>query len=143
MPHRIITPIFPYDLDKVINYNNELMVGWESEIYSLDVLEGYEVAEGQMDATLHQMASSRLGGDTQRGLRVRSEKWDQTFKHIMLPVWMCSYIYNDKTYQFAVNGQTGKINGTKPTSWVKVVSLIIFIVAIIATIVFFVMQQQN
>jgi predicted RNA-binding Zn-ribbon protein involved in translation (DUF1610 family) len=141
MPHRIITPIFPYDLDKVINYNNELMVGWESEIYSLDVLEGYEVAEGQMDATLHHMASSRLGGDTQRGLRVKSEKWDQTFKHIMLPVWMCSYIYNDKTYQFAVNGQTGKINGTKPTSWVKVVSLIIFIVAIIATIIFFVMQQ--
>lgn len=142
MPQRIIIPIFPYNLDKVINYSNELMVGWESEIYSINVLDGYAVAEGQMDARLRDMASTKLGGDTQRGLSVQSEKWDQTFKHIMLPVWMCSYIYNNKTYQFAVNGQTGKINGTKPTSWVKVTFFVLFILAIIGGIVFIVMQNQ-
>ena len=138
LPHKVITPIYPFQLDEVVNYNNDLVVGWEAEIYSLDVKEGYDVAEGQMDVHLKAMASDALGGDTQRHLRVNSQKWDQTFKHIVLPVWICSYIYNDKTYQFAVNGQTGKINGSKPTSWAKVVGLIVFIIAVIAGIVYLV-----
>ena len=117
------------------------MLGWESEIYSLDVLDGYHVAEEQMDAQLRDMASDDLGGDTQRRLRVTIEKWGQTFKHVVLPVWLCSYIYNDKTYRFAVNGQTGKINGTKPTSWFKVVGLILTIVAVIAVIFYFLMKD--
>lgn len=136
LPHKVITPIYPFKLDEVVNYSNELMVGWEAEIYSLDVLEGYHVAEKQMVEQLREMAKEALGGDTQRNLSIDVQKWGQTFKHIVLPVWICSYIYNDKTYQFAVNGQTGKINGTKPTSWFKVAGLILLIVAIIAAIVF-------
>lgn len=143
LPHRLITPIFPYELEKTINYTNDLMVGWESEIYSLDVLEGYQVAEGQMDAELLRIAKERIGGDTQRGVRVQSEKWDQTFKHLILPVWLCSYIYKDKSYQFAVNGQTGKINGTKPTSWIKVTFLVLVILAILGAIGYFIYTNEQ
>lgn len=141
LPHKVITPIYPFNLDKVVNYSNTLMVGWEAEIYSLDVLEGYHVAEKQMTEQLRGMASDALGGDTQRGLSINVQRWDQTFKHIILPVWICSYIYNDKTYQFAVNGQTGKIHGTKPTSWFKVAGLVLFIIAIIVVIVILVRQN--
>ena len=136
LPHKVITPIYPYNLEEVVNYTNTLIVGWEAEIYSLDVLEGYRVAEGQMDDALREMAKKALGGDTQRGLSLNIQKWGQTFKHIVLPVWICSYIYNDKTYQFAVNGQTGKISGSKPTSWVKVTFFVLFIILIIAAIYF-------
>ena len=130
LPHKVITPIYPFELEKVVNFSNNLLVGWEAEIYSLDVLEGYQIADKQMDKELRRIASNALGGDTQRGLSVHSQKWGQTFKHIILPVWICSYQYNDKTYQFAVNGQTGKINGSKPTSWIKVTFFILFIIAI-------------
>ncbi|BDS12647.1 hypothetical protein [Aureispira anguillae] len=135
LPHKVITPIYPFKLEEVVNYSPTLMVGWEAEIYSLDVSEGYQVAEKKMTEELRSRASDALGGDTQRNLSVNIQRWDQTFKHIILPVWICSYIYNDKTYQFAVNGQTGKIHGTKPTSWFKVLGLILLIVAIIAAIV--------
>lgn len=141
LPHKVISPIYPFDLNQVINYTNDLMIGWESEIYNLNLLEGYHVAEKKMDKELREMASDALGGDTQRHLSIDVEKWGQTFKHIVLPVWLCSYIYNDKTYRFAVNGQTGKISGTKPTSWVKIASLILSIIAIIAIIVFAVMNK--
>ena len=32
----------------------------------------------------------------------------------MLPVWMLHTRYQDKTYVFAMNGQTGKMTGTFP-----------------------------
>lgn len=141
LPHKVITAIYPFELDQVVNYSNDLVVGWEAEIYSVDVLEGYHIAEKKMDAEIKEMASDALGGDTQRALKVDTQKWAQTFKHIILPVWICSYIYNDKTYHFAVNGQTGKINGTKPTSWFKVAGLIFTIIAAIAIIVFLVKRN--
>lgn len=141
LPHNIITKIYPYQLGDLVNYDAQVLVGWESEIYSIDVNEGYGIADGIMDSRLRDIASKDLGGDTQRFLRVSSSKWDQTFKHIILPVWLCTYLYNGKAYQFAVNGQTGKINGEKPLSWVKITLLILVIIAIIATIV--IIANQN
>ncbi len=143
LPENIIERIFPYRLEEVINHNTELMVGWESEIYSVEVKDGYTKAENQMFETLRQRASRDLGGDTQRGLNVRADFYEQTFKHIILPVWLCSYKYNNKTYQFAVNGQTGKINGQKPISAIKVTLFVIFLLAVIGTIVYFVMQYSE
>ena len=32
----------------------------------------------------------------------------------MLPVWFMTYNYNDKMYEFALNGQTGKLAGIPP-----------------------------
>ena len=142
LPETIIEKIFPYQLDEVVNHNSELMVGLESEIYSLGVKEGYKKAEDQMFEKLRARAKRDLGGDTQRGLSLNADFYDQTFKHIILPVWLCTYKYNDKTYQFAVNGQNGKINGQKPISTIKVVLLVLLIIAIITTIVVLVMQNQ-
>ena len=34
----------------------------------------------------------------------------------MLPVWFMTYKYQDKMYEFAVNGQTGKVVGKLPLS---------------------------
>lgn len=141
LPDSVIQQIYPFQLDEVVNYSNALVVGWEAEIYSLDVLEGYKIAEKEMDRTLDDMASSRLGGDTQRGLSTDIRKWDQTFKHIILPIWICSYKYKEKTYQFAVNGQTGKIEGNKPFSAVKIFFFVLFLIIVIGVIVYFVSES--
>lgn len=37
-------------------------------------------------------------------------------EYVMLPVWMLNYRYQGKNYQFAINGQTGKLVGTLPLS---------------------------
>jgi DNA-directed RNA polymerase subunit RPC12/RpoP len=143
LPERTIEKIFPYRLEEVINHNAELMVGWEAEIYSLDVKEGYPKAEEKMMTEIRSRASRDLGGDTQRGLNTDSDFYDQTFKHVILPVWLCTYRYNDKSYQFAVNGQTGKINGDKPLSVIKIVLFILVILVIIGLIVYFVNKNNG
>ena len=39
-----------------------------------------------------------------------------TYKYILVPTWISSFKYKDKTYQFAINGQTGKLGGKAPVS---------------------------
>ncbi len=126
--------IEPYRLNELINFDVRYMLGWEAEVYSIGVDKGYELAAREMDRRIRQMCSAQLGGDTQRNLHVQSRKFNQTFKHIVLPLWMASYTYRNKTYRFFINGQTGKIVGDKPVSWVKIALLVLFFVAIMAGI---------
>ena len=131
LPEAVIRKIYPYGLKELINFSSPLLVGWEAEIYSVEVKEGYDKADKEMNDALRAEASRLLGGDTQRHLSLDIKKSDQTFKHILLPVWLCTYQYNNKTYRFAVNGQTAKIDGEKPVSWVKIFFLVVFIIGFI------------
>jgi hypothetical protein len=120
-----IQRILPYRLEEIVNYDPRLMLGWEAELYDVEVDRGYQRADVIMDSRIRQMCSAQLGGDTQRNLRVSSRKHSQTFKHIVLPLWICSYTYQNKLYHFLINGQTGRVDGEKPTSWIKIIFLVL------------------
>ncbi len=115
-----VQKILPFRLEEVVNFDPRLMVGWEAEVYKQEVDEGYREAELIMDHKIRNMCSAQLGGDTQRNLHVNSSKDSQTFKHIILPIWIASYVYNDKIYHFTINGQTGRVSGKKPISYFKI-----------------------
>ncbi|MEM9824080.1 MAG: hypothetical protein AAF985_23545, partial [Bacteroidota bacterium] len=100
LEQRFLEKILPFRLEEVVNFDPRLLMGWEAEVSNIDVNQGYQIAEQIMDHKLRNMCSAQLGGDTQRSLRVTSQKYEQTFKHIILPVWLCSYSYNNKIYHF-------------------------------------------
>ena len=78
-----------------------------------------------------------IGGDTQRILQSDIKLSDETFKHILLPVYIGSYRYSGKEYHFYINGQTGELSGTRPYSFWKIFFLVLFILVIIGIIVIF------
>jgi hypothetical protein len=41
-----------------------------------------------------------------------------------------SYVYHAKAYQLIVNGVTGKIDGERPWSWIKITLLVIAILIV-------------
>ncbi len=135
--------IFPYRLDEVVNYDPKLMLGWEGEIYKIEVDEGYEKADDIMDKRLRHLCSIELGGDTQRGLSISTEKYLKTFKHIILPVWISSYKYQNKIYHFTINGQTGKVGGKKPISPFKVAFAVLMCVLFVLSFVFLAQYLQS
>jgi len=51
---------------------------------------------------------------------MRAEFDDETWRYILLPVYLASYRYGDQTYQVMANGQTGEIAGQKPVAWLKI-----------------------
>ncbi len=132
-----ISSVYPFLLDQTVNYNPKLLLGWEAEVYSKTLDEGYKDAEHIMDGQLRQLSAQELGGDTQRRLRVVSKKFDQTYKHLILPIWLATYTYQDKVYHFVINGQTGRVSGKKPLSWIKIAFAVFLFLAIIGTIYYF------
>lgn len=124
--------ILPYELTDVVNFDKSLLLGWEAEVYSVPPEIGWNTAEQIMDEQIKAICIQKMGGDTYRNLRVQTFKSKQTFKHIILPLWLCSYQYKNKQYHFSINGQTGKIDGTKPLSIYKIMLVILLILLLVA-----------
>jgi hypothetical protein len=58
-----------------------------------------------------------------------------TYKHVLLPMWICSYRYRDKIYRFLVNARTGEVQGQRPWSWVKI-TLAALVAAVVAFVIY-------
>ncbi|MCS7075720.1 MAG: hypothetical protein NZ455_03375 [Bacteroidia bacterium] len=133
--HRV-EKIFPFNLEKLVNYDARFVAGWEAELYKIDLAQGAKIADEIMDKAIYERCAKEVPGDTYRDLRVTSEKTNLTYKHILLPIWISSYQYNGKTYQVIVNGQTGAISGEKPLSWVKIILTVLLVIVVIAILMF-------
>ena len=116
-------------------YDPAYIRGWTVERYQVDLRQASVVSQQQMDATLHQLCSREVPGDTQRNLQVHSDYQGRTFKHILVPVWLTTYTYGPKSFQVVINGYTGKMAGEFPLSWVKITLAILGVLLVIFVIV--------
>ena len=83
-----------------------------------------------------------IGGDQQRIHDIDTTISDVTFKHILLPVWLAAYKYNNKTYRFVVNGRTGRVQGERPWSAIKITIAIVLALIVAAGVGYVIAQNQ-
>lgn len=115
-------------------YDAGFLSGWTVEQYQIDLVAAAGHARQVMEAKTRTLCAGQVPGDTHRDLQVAADFSAQTFKHILVPVWMLAYNYGRQTHQVIVNGYTGAIAGKYPKSWIKISLLIFAILAVIATI---------
>jgi predicted RNA-binding Zn-ribbon protein involved in translation (DUF1610 family) len=124
--HKNAEQVLDYDLQEVVDYDPRVLLGWEAEVYDLDLHAGRAQAHDIIRQRERDACSELLGGDTQRDLSVDTSLSYESFKHLLLPLWLCAYTYRGKLYHFLVNGQTGKVTGSRPLSFWKVLLLVLF-----------------
>jgi hypothetical protein len=93
-----------------------------------------------MYAKLTAMCGAQVRGDTYRNLQIHPVYSGQTFKHILVPVWLLTYNFGAKSFQVVVNGVTGRMAGDYPKSPWKIALLVLL--AIIAILVFLTLAQE-
>jgi len=74
-------------------------------------------------------------GDTHRNLQVHTDYSGQTFKHVLVPIWLLTYDYGARNFQVVINGYTGTIAGKYPKSWVKITLAVLGALAAIGALV--------
>jgi Zn finger protein HypA/HybF involved in hydrogenase expression len=130
---RRLRRIEPFPTDTLVPYDPGYLAGWTVERYQIDLVAAAERSRAQMDAALRALCASQVPGDTYRNLVVDATYTDQTFKHILAPVWLLTYVYRTTAYQVAVNGVTGAIAGSRPWSVIKVTLLVLTILVVVIT----------
>jgi len=117
---------FPTTTD-LKHYDPGFLSGWVVEQYQIDLLAAAQHSQQMMDQKTRGLCAQQVPGDTHRDLQVGTAYSDQTFKHILVPVWLVNYTYGSKVFQIVINGYTGKIAGKHPLSWIKITLLVLAI----------------
>ncbi len=130
---RAVEP-FPTTSD-LVKYDPGFLSGWVVEQYQIDLIAAAQNARNQMTSELEQLCSAEVPGDTQRNLQIAPAFSADTYKHILLPIWLLSYSYGGRAWQVVINGYDGKLAGEYPKSWVKITILVLAILMVILIIV--------
>jgi Zn finger protein HypA/HybF involved in hydrogenase expression len=128
---RWLRAIEPFPTAGLIPYDAGYLAGWTVERYQIDLIGAATRSREQMEATLRRLCAAQVPGDTYQNLDVRATFADQRFKHILVPVWLMTYIYGHASYQVVVNGVTGQMAGGRPWSWIKIALLAIVILTLV------------
>jgi len=131
MEEKYVNKLDPWDLDQLTPYNPSYLTGFQVESYAIGLEEGFDKAKIRMESEIDQNIRRHIGGDEQR-IQWKSTSYEKiTFKHILLPVWISSYRFKDKVYQFLVNARTGEVQGGRPWSKVKITFAILSVAILV------------
>jgi DNA-directed RNA polymerase subunit RPC12/RpoP len=125
LPKSYTDALEPWDLPALEPYQPEYLAGFRAEAYTVELQEGYTEARGYMARVIERDVRFDIGGDRQRIHAIDTDVRNVTFKHILLPVWMAAYKYRGQTYRFVVNGRTGRVQGERPWSAIKITIAVI------------------
>lgn len=124
----------PFPTTTLIPYDPGYLSGWTVERYQIDLVAAAQQSRDQMNAELEEMCARQVPGDTYRNLRVNADYSNQTFKHILVPVWLLTYVYGATSYQVVLNGVTGTVAGSRPWSWIKIAGLVVLAIVLLVLI---------
>jgi ribosomal protein S27E len=106
-------------------YNSSYLAGFEAQRSQVSLPQGFEAAKNIMAGNIRFDVCRDIGGDTQRVHSISTDYNAITFKHILLPVWMCAYRYQNKQYQVIINARTAEVQGDRPYSVWKITAAVV------------------
>ncbi len=125
----------PWDLEALCPYEPAYLSGFKAQRYQVEVVNGFERAKVVMQRTIERDVRRDIGGDEQMVEAIETQYSQPMFRHLLLPVWIGAFRFQDKVYQVVVNARTGEVQGERPFSKVKITLLVIFLVVLITVLI--------
>ena len=121
VPPDLLRGIEPFPTKELAPYDAGYVSGWVVEQYQIDLVAAAQTfPRDRWTQSCAQLCAAQIPGDTHRNLQVDADYSAQTFKHVLLPIWLLTYQYSGTTYRIVANGVTGALAGKYPKSWIKI-----------------------
>ena len=138
----VMSKISNWDTMNMVEVDNRFLSGFTTEKYGLALTDGYQIAKNKMSDEIDYAIRRDIGGDRQRISSTDIVFSNIKFKLILLPVYMSSYVYNNKLYHFFVNGRTGNVTGDRPYSAIKIALAVITGIIALGLFIWFINQNS-
>lgn len=120
MEDAIMESIEPFDYSDLTDFNTAYLTGFFADKYDVEADSGESRIRERAAKTLDaKIAESTIGYASITPMNRNQNIHNGKGKYVLLPVWMLYTNYRDKTYVFAMNGQTGRLTGTLPIDKAK------------------------
>lgn len=115
MDDALMESIEPYDFSQAVDFQTAYLAGYLADTYDVDAEASIGRANERIKHSTEEAFAATAIGYTSvipdfSSVRLRNGK----SHYALYPVWLLNTQWNDKTYTFAMNGQTGKLVGDLP-----------------------------
>lgn len=115
MEDSLMESIEPYDISDAVDFQTAYLSGFFADKYDVDADNSVSRANDRIRrSTEEAFASTVIGYNTVTPVSTNISLSNGRAKYALYPVWILNTKWNDKTYTFAMNGQTGKFVGDLP-----------------------------
>lgn len=118
--HHILDQLYPYHMDSLVAYEPNYLAGWQAQAYETTLTEAWETGKTIIREKARKACYADIPTHHVRNFSMSADFSDETWRYILLPIYLSSYKYEDKIFQVMVNGQTGATAGQKPVAWWKI-----------------------
>lgn len=118
MDNALMESIEPYDMSKAVDFQTAYLAGYLADKFDISA----ETCKNRADERIRTSTENYFLSTTAGYMSVIPESSNLRYResrvrYALLPVWLLTTRYQDKTYLFAMNGQTGKMVGNLPICW--------------------------
>jgi len=139
MDDEYMDSIEPFDYSKFKDFNSLYLSGFFANKFDVDVDDCIQRASVRVKNSTESAFRSTVRGYDTVMTKSSTVKMNQgNINYALLPIWMLNVKYQDKLYQFAINGQTGKVVGKLPVDKKKAIIYFFISFVILAIIIFFI-----
>jgi len=127
--HYILSKLYPFNMKDLVAYEPDFLAGWQAQAYETTLPEAWEAGKKNIREQAKKACYQQIPTSQVRNFSMNAAFSDETWRYILLPVYLAAYRYDNKIYHAMINGQTGTIAGSKPVDWWKVWLVIAAILA--------------
>lgn len=109
-----------FNLSAMVNYQPDFLAGLQAKGYDRTLEQAWELAREVMRESTKKACMKQASTDMIRNFSMNMTSSNESWRYILLPVFLAAYRFNEKIYKAVVNGQTGTISGQRPVDWKKV-----------------------
>ena len=115
MPDALMDSIEPYEYKDLTPFTTAYLPGFLADKYDVTAQDSYDRAMSRSENTTMQAFRATVSGYSDVRITNKDLNIRQTdMAYALLPVWLLTTRWKDRTYLFAMNGQTGKMVGDLP-----------------------------
>jgi ribosomal protein L37E len=109
-----------YNLSELVPYDARFLAGLQARAYDVPLDAAWEKGRQEMREQTRRACRDQASTAQIRNFSMTLDFRDESWRYILLPIYVAAYSYEKKIYQVMVNAQTGTIAGQRPVDWTKV-----------------------
>lgn len=128
----IMDAIEPFDYNGLVDFDMAYLSGFFCDKYDVGKNEVLLRIKSKVEDAAVKVLKADISGYTSVRVKNKTVRMLGTKWHYMtLPVWFMNYRHGGKSYNFAINGQTGKVAGIYPVSGIKLAVFMLIMALIV------------
>jgi ribosomal protein S27E len=140
---KTLSALSPFNTNAAVNYDSSLILGFQANQYDVDGPTCWKSADKMMQADIRNLILKGYSYDVVSSLHITTSHFNQTYKYLLLPIYIGLVKYKNKPFNFFINGVTNKIKAKLPVSAGKVLLVIFIILVVIGLIGFLILKSQG